>query len=655
MKEWFTPAQLAAFRLPFMPNTSRAVQHLAEREGWRKPDLEWPGNDRGVWRKRAGRGGGFEYRAAVLNSQARAALERKLAKDAAPAKPEQDFKSDLVRSSVWQVYEQSNDRLKAQAKKRLDALVAAERLVEGGSERLVAMMVAAREFGVSERTLWQWRERCYGKPREDWLAHLVPSYAGRRAEASCCPDAWEFIKTLYLHPECPPFTDCYRRLAAVAKERGWTIPSEKTLKRRIDALPEAVKIAGRKGSEALKRLYPAQERDKTALLPMEAVNADGHKFDNLVLWPGEKKPIRPVLLAFQDIYSGMIVSWRLDRSENAQAVLLAFGDMVETWGIPEHVLFDNGRNFSSKWITGGVANRYRFKVREGDPEGVLRLLDCQLHWATPYHGQAKPIERAFRDLASSIARDPRLAGSWTGNTIANKPENYGSKPAPLDVFERVLAEGIAEHNSRVGRRSKVADGRSLEQTFMDAYPQAMVRRITPEQKRLWLLAAESVSVRKPNAEIHFLGNRYWHDALLDHIGSKVVVRFDPDALHDGVHVYQKNGVYICEAECLHAEGFFDVAAARKHAAQRKTWLRAQKDMLAAERGMTLKEVAEALDSVSKHEPQELPEQKIIRPMFRRGGAAAAVAYAEQEENTTDTLVAFARGLEVIKQKGSEDE
>jgi len=485
MKEWFSPAEFAAFKLPFIPTTKARINALAEREGWRRPDLEWPGNPKGVWRKREGRGGGFEYRSAVLNSQAQAALERKLAKAMLPEKPKRDLKSDLARSSIWQTYERANDRLKAKAKQRLDALLAVEKLIDAGHDRFLAMMVTSKEFGVAERTLWEWRKRCYGCPREDWLAYLVPSYSGRKSEAECDPQALDFIKADYLRQDCPPFSDCYRRLASVAAENGWTIPSEKTLKRRIDALPEAVKVAGRQGEQALKRLYPAQERDKTALLPMEAVNADGHKFDVFVDWPGEKSPIRPVLVAFQDIYSGKIVSWRLDRSENAHAVLLAFGDMVETWGIPEHVVLDNGRNFASKWITGGTVNRYRFKVKADDPDGVMTNLGCQVHWATPYHGQAKPIERAFRDLASSIARDPRFAGAWTGNTIANKPENYGSKSVPLDLFERVVAEGIAEHNTRIGRRAKVADGRSFEQTFLDAYPDAMVRQVTAEQKRLW--------------------------------------------------------------------------------------------------------------------------------------------------------------------------
>ncbi|MEH0069189.1 hypothetical protein V6L77_00840 [Pannonibacter sp. Pt2-lr] len=51
-KEWFSPAEFAAFRLPFMPTTKARINQMADRDGWRRPDLEWPANPAGVWRRR---------------------------------------------------------------------------------------------------------------------------------------------------------------------------------------------------------------------------------------------------------------------------------------------------------------------------------------------------------------------------------------------------------------------------------------------------------------------------------------------------------------------------------------------------------------------------------------------------------------------------
>ena len=81
-----------------------------------------------------------------------------------------------------------------------------------------------------------------------------------------------------------------------------------------------------------------------------------------------------MLVAIQDVYSGKFLAWRLDESENRVPVRLAIGDMVERYGIPEHMVLDNGRSFASKWITGGTANRFRFKVRDDEPDGLLTQL-----------------------------------------------------------------------------------------------------------------------------------------------------------------------------------------------------------------------------------------------------------------------------------------
>ncbi|MEH0069187.1 DNA-binding domain-containing protein [Pannonibacter sp. Pt2-lr] len=227
--------------------------------------------------------------------------------------------------------------------------------MDEGRPRDIAMMEVSRMFGVSERTLWNWRQICYGRPSQDWLAHLVPAYVGRQAEADCTPEAWDFIRADYLRQEQPPFTDCYRRLAAVAAERGWTIPSERTLARRMDALP-----GERQGSGAQAAARPAAHVSGSGARQVghaaaEAVNADGHKFDVFVAWPGEKAPVRPVLVVWQDIYSGKILSWRLDRSENAMRCCWLSVTWSRRGAFPSMRCSDNGRNFCQQvgWTGGG--------------------------------------------------------------------------------------------------------------------------------------------------------------------------------------------------------------------------------------------------------------------------------------------------------------
>ncbi len=644
-REWWSAAEFAAMSLPLVPASERGVQLMIERNGHHAPELAYPANANGVWRRRQGRGGGREYRIDVLPAPAQAKLAmrvRRAARSVEPAPAE--AKAARSANEQWGWFEALPEKRKAQARERMALLLAVRDLEMTGTARDMAMMDVAAGAGVSLRTLYNWAGLVAGLDRHDWLPALAPRFAGRTAEVEIADEAWQAFLADYLRNERPTLESCYRRLQALAKGKGWALPSSKTLERRISALPRTMVVLAREGIEALKRLYPAQERDRSGFHALEGVNADGHKFDVFVRWP-DGEISRPILVGFQDLLSGMVLSWRIGRTENAATVLLAFGDLVENWGIPEHCWLDNGRNFASKWFTGGTPNRYRFKVRENDPNGVLTALGVEVHWTTPYSGQSKPIERAWRDFADSISRHPAFAGAWTGNTIDAKPENYASAAVPIEIFEKVVAEEIAEHNARLGRRSKVCGGRlSFAQVFNASYADAIIRKASPEQCRLWLLAAEGATVRK-DGSIHLEGNRYWHEKLIDHVGAKVVLRFDPDALHDDIHVYRLDGAYLVAAPVIEAVGFADTAAARDHARARKSWLKAQKELLKSEKRLSIDELAAMLPAVQDVGPA--PEPKVIRPTF--GNLAVAARPANDTDYDQDEVMeSFGRGLRALR-------
>jgi len=361
---------------------------------------------------------------------------------------------------------------------------------------------------------------------------------------------------------------------------------------------------------------------------LEAVNADFHKFDVFVRWPaarGEKPVIgRAQMVAFQDIYSGRILAWRVDQTPNATAVLLCAGDMIESWGIPQHVLLDNGREFAAKAITGGSPTRYRFKVRDEDIPGLFTALGCEIHWATPYAGQSKPIERAFRDMCTAIAKDPRFAGAWTGNRPEAQPENYGSRAIDLVQFLEVLAEGIEEHNTRQGRRSEVAWGRSFAEVFDENYATAPIRKATEAQRRLWLLGAEGLRAESHSGRIRFQGSEFWAEWMHEVAGQRVIIRFDPANFFDGLHIYSQDNAYLGHAPCLVKAGFFDMDEARAHARARNAWLAAEKTALAAHRKYKAAEIGEGLAALT---PVDLPkpEAKVVRPVFAKPAPKSARA------------------------------
>jgi transposase InsO family protein len=514
----------------------------------------------------------------------------------------------------WSWYDQQPETRKKRAAIRLEAIAKVEALTpELGASGAVAM--AAREFNVSPSTIWAWKSLTGGVARSDRLPAVTPlARGGAKPVAAVSDEAWNMLRADYLRLAQPSFESCYRRLVEAAKEKGWTLPSRSTLKRRLAAIPLQVNVMARQGQDAAKKMFPAQERDRSIFEAMEAVNTDGHKWDVFVRWP-DGTVGRPLTIAFQDLYSGMILCWRHDRSENKDTIRLAFGDMITKFGIPDHCYLDNGRAFASKWLTGRTKNRYRFKIRDDEPLGIITLLGVNIHWTTPYAGQSKPIERSFGDFARDIAKHPAFQGAYCGNSPMAKPEDYGTKAVPFDEFDRIVGDEIAKWNCRSGRKSKTAAGRSFLETFRESYEQALIRRPSLEQQRLCLLAAESVQVRRQDGTLHLFGNRFWHEALMAHRGEKVTMRFDPQNLKQDLAIFLQDGTYLCDAKLIEAVGFNDTDAARAHAQNRGAFLKATKAALSAERKMGLAEVTALTARAEKAEGDQMPEPKVLRPVF----------------------------------------
>ena len=284
--------------------------------------------------------------------------------------------------------------------------------------------------------------------------------------------------------------------------------------------------------------------------------------------------------------------------------------------------------------------------------GLFPQLGVNVHWTSVNlgkgHGQAKPVERAFGvgGLGEWIDKHPAFAGAWTGNNPNAKPENYASRAVPLDTFLAHLNAGIIEWNAREGRRTEICHGvGSFDQAFNDSYRQSVIRKATEEQRRVWLLAAESVGVSKDGTFTMDAGaktgegrNRYFAPELqaIGEERGKIVVRFDPQSLHDSVHCYTLKGNYLGRAVLWEAAGFGDTETARVYNKHRRQFIKAQKAAAKAERQM---DEAQLLARLPKPElpgapmpgasRMVRPAQPIERPQVSRGNDEQLAAEAAE--------------------------
>ena len=233
----------------------------ADRDGWR--------GARGLARRRAGRGGGWEYHWSLLplrSKEVLLALNSSCEPKATPALVEELADLPIKARTA------AMDRLAAL--EEVEALCSSSPLTKDEAVRSVA---ASRS--VSARTIWNWFRMVEGAHRRDWPAALAPRNArGAKPDVRQPLDErfWDAFYADFMRQAQPSFTACYRRTADVAAREGWDIPAERTFQRRCnEGVPKAAMVLAREGLDALKRLYPAQRRSKTHLHALEWVNGDG--------------------------------------------------------------------------------------------------------------------------------------------------------------------------------------------------------------------------------------------------------------------------------------------------------------------------------------------------------------------------------------------
>lgn len=563
---------------------------------------------------------------------------------------------DYGRQELWQRWDSASDAQRQLAGKWHPVVMLADELINSGVTAKTAFQTAARQFQVSAASLRDKYYQVQKYAKSDWVAVLIDKRGGSKHEAKKVEfdeDAWQFLLADFLRPEQPAFRKCYARLKLAAETHGWNIPSYSTAYRRVQQnVDKAMAVACREGEHALMHLLPAQRRTVEHLNALQWINGDGYLHNVFVRWfNGEV--IRPKTWFWQDVKSRKIVGWRCDVSENTDSIRLSFMDVIKKYGIPEdfHITIDNTRAAANKWLTGGVKNRYRFKVREDDPVGLFPLIGATIHWTSVVAGkgwgQAKPIERAFGvgGLEEFVDKHPALAGAYTGPNPMNKPDNYGSRVIDAELFLEILAEGVAMFNAQEARNTEMCQGKwSFDQVFEREFANTIVRKPTAEQLRMFLLPAEAVTVSNKGEFSLTAGgtlkgakNVYYSMALMNAGVKKVVVRFDPQNLHGNVYCYTLDGKFICEAECLTPVAFNDTQAGREYSRQQKRLKTATKAVIAAQKQKDALEIAELMPRLAEPEPPESRVVGIFRPVTQ-GNTVAWSKYDEDSATENDALI-----------------
>ena len=471
--------------------------------------------------------------------------------------------------------------IQAEARRRLDAVHFFDSFGATAAPMKDRYEIAAGKAGVSIGTLRNWVVMCANLDPADWLVALAPApRGGQRKRSEISSDAYDWIKAEYFKLSQPSLLPIYRRAQEMAPAQSWALPSYYTVKRLIQTEPIWFHKLTREGQEALEAMHPKQRRTYRDIGLHEIWVCDGRKADVFCRFQ-DGTIDRPIVIAWEDVRSRMILGYQIARTESADAIRLALKTAAEKCrAIPEYALFDNSRAFASKLLTGGTPNRFRGKVKEEEIPGILKLMGIRVMWALPFSGRSKPIESTFRHFAEA---ERRLEGAYCGNRPDARPEDCDpAKAVPIERYRKLLDQTIAHYHARA-HRGDAMDGRSPREVYEALLPQCAPRQPTREQLRLCLLAAQSVKLAPDDGAVSppLTGNRYWSEPLNELPRDRAyVVRFNPENAADPVAVYDGER-FICEAPLLARTGFRDQEAAKAHARARGQFVKSRKQQAAA--------------------------------------------------------------------------
>lgn len=659
LKTHYSAKELVGLSLSTLPNSVQGILYQAKKNCW-------------ATQKRVGKGGGVEYAVKSMPEDVQAEIVVKLGKSAVKNLPVLAEESAPVDAQLlWATYEQGTAKQQQKAQMKLGIMFAVAELVNGGVKILDALALVCHKHNqdgekpVTVSALKSWWYQVKDADRSLWLPLLMDSYGAHSEsrEAAFTPEAWAFFRADYFRNERPQFGSCYERLKRAASANGWVIPSPSSIKRKIlREIPKTHQTYLRDGTYALSRMYPSLIRTVAGIEAMEWVNGDGYKHNVWVRWHNGHI-IRPKTWLWQDVRTRKILAYRCDESENTNMIRLALLDVVNKYGIPKHLTIDNTKAAANKKMTGGVKNRYRFKVREDEVQGIIPALGIQLHWTTVRYGrgrgQAKPIERAFSHggLGELVDKHPLLAGYHAGDNALDKPDNYQGNKAGVDYESFILAleEGIQMFNERQDRATEICQGKlSFNQAFERDYAVAEKRWATPEQLRYLLTLHEEVTLKengtftlKAGGEVQGLRNRYEAYELIGTNHKKVVVRYDPNNLHDVVWVYSLDGTYLAEAHCTVDAAFGDTSAAQDHSRKEREFVRHTQKAAKAAQDMAIQEAAAYMPPV-EFEETEASEQ--MWAVIKDGTSLRKVEIAPDDEDVNESEQALNRGLAMLKKE-----
>ena len=389
-------------------------------------------------------------------------------------------------------------------------------------------------------TIYEWHKklRTYN---DDWHC-LINNYTfGEKTKkyAMSAEEEAELLKNL-LHPNQLNIGKAIKLTKLALKERGFeNLCCDLTYRRFANNYKNEhynTWIEAREGNKALHdKVLPYITRDVSKLDVGDVIVGDGHRLSFFIKHPYTGKPVRPMMVAYQDWKSGGFVGFEIMLEENTQCIASALRNSIINLGkVPKFVYQDNGKAFKAKYFI------------ENGLSGLFTNLGIQPVYAKPYNAKAKPIERLFRELQDSCEV---LLPSYSGTSIIKKPAQLKRNEKLHKALYKVNIPTLEQvtnfiKNWLIKYHYEQPCPQIKGKTIGEILESGKGEGVNLETLDDLMMAREIKKIYRNG--ILFLKNNYYDEALFGY-KKEVIIKYSLFNL-SSIKVYKLNGEFLCEAK-----------------------------------------------------------------------------------------------------------
>ncbi len=545
-QQWYSAKELAG--LPGMPGTQQNVTAKAKRENWQR-------------RKRAGRGGGWEYHISSLPKETQDALLDKMI----AALPEPVCSLPATSKALPPIEAENLPKPASLAKWQrdtMDARLAILSLVDAlarttslnkAINKVVAMArhemlpphiqalvpVANARSGkgggkrtLSRRTLFRWREL-----RGIGTTALAPSEPPKQD----LPPWADYLLQCYRVPQKISVNQAREEMAKILP-KDIPMPSESQCRRLLKKLSVLEREKGRRTGNNLRALKPYRMRDTSDLEPLEVCLCDGHSYKAYIAHPVHGRPFHPEVCAVLDAATRKALGWSAGLAESAETVADALRHAIANHGIPKTFYTDPGAGNKAAVNAHPSFGRY---YRLG------------MNFMTGQVGNAQARGLIERFQASCWIRSAKLLPTYSGKDLDSaaahklgklmvkerkRPGISGIVPSWRQFLDH-CAQAIEDYNNRPhSALPKITDasGQRRHMTPNEMWQTFVAKGWKPDVATADEIAdmfRPRVEVTTRRGQVRLFGNTYVLPGLEHHHGERVFVEYEPQ---DGRYVYVRD-------------------------------------------------------------------------------------------------------------------